>query len=92
MLTDMIMGSETRRWSQSAELSPVQMGPMRCVPAKKARLSTKGLSPSEPNTALPLSTSPCSIPQHAPVITSALHFPCIGFHICCDDMKISGTS
>ena len=42
------MGTEMRSCSQVALLSPVQMGPMRCVPAKKARLSTKGRSPSSP--------------------------------------------
>lgn len=39
------MGMETARWSQSAVLSPVQMAPTRCVPAKKARESTNGRSP-----------------------------------------------
>lgn len=58
MLIVIIMGSETRRWAQSAVLSPVQIGPMRCVPAKKARLSTKGRSPSVPYSAFPRSTSP----------------------------------
>ena len=58
--TDMIMERETRRWSQSAVLSPVQMGPTVWLPAKKARLSTKGRSPSLPYTALPRSSSPCN--------------------------------
>ena len=56
---DMIMERETRRWSQSAVLSPVQMGPMVWLPAKNARLSTKGRSPSLPKTARPRSSSPC---------------------------------
>ena len=55
---DMIMERETRRWSQSAVLSPVQMGPIAWLPAKKARLSTKGRSPSLPYTALPRSSKP----------------------------------
>ena len=38
------IGIDTRRWSQSAALSPVQMGPIRCVPAKNARESTNGRS------------------------------------------------
>jgi len=54
------MGSETRRCSQVALLSPVQMGPTRCVPAKNARLSTKGRSPSAPCTASPRSARPCA--------------------------------
>ena len=58
MLIVMIMGKEIRRWSQSAVLSPVHIGPRRCVPAKKARLSTKGRSPSVPYSAFPRSTSP----------------------------------
>ena len=55
------MGTEARRWSQVAALSPVQMGPTRCDPAKKLRLSTKGRSPSEPHTLRPRSSRPWAV-------------------------------
>ena len=38
---------------RAPSLSPVQMAPMRCVPAKKARDSTKGRSPSGPHSSNP---------------------------------------
>lgn len=58
------MGTEMRRCSHVAALSPVQMAPYRCVPAKKERLSTKGRSPSEPNAALPLAIIPSAVALH----------------------------
>ena len=39
-----VMGIDFRKWCQSAALSPVQTGPMRCVPAKNALLKTSGRS------------------------------------------------
>ena len=61
ILMDSSMGTERRRCSQLAALSPVQMGPVRWLPAKKDRLSTNGRSPSDPKMDLPLSTRPWAV-------------------------------
>ena len=55
------IGTETRSWGHEAVLSPVQMGPTVCDPAKNARESTKGRSPSLPLAALPLSARPWEV-------------------------------
>ena len=39
-----VIGTLTRKWSQSAALSPVHTGPTRCEPAKNARDNTSGRS------------------------------------------------